>query len=51
MAKKNITDLFIPDGYSGKIGKQFVIRQYADKTEEICGSTIPLKLQKQANPD
>ena len=32
MAKKSKTDLSILDGFSGKIGKQFVIKQYADKT-------------------
>ena len=28
MAKKNKTYLFIPDGFSGKIRKQLVVRQY-----------------------
>ena len=49
MAKKNKTDLSIPDCFSGKTGKQFVIKQYADKT--VTGLRIPLKLQKQGNPD
>ena len=32
MAKKNKTHLSIPDGFSGKTGKQFVVKRYADKT-------------------
>ena len=32
MTKKRKTDMSIPDGFSGKIKKQFVIRQYSDKT-------------------
>jgi hypothetical protein len=32
MAKKSKTGLSLLDGFSGKIGKQFVLRQYADMT-------------------